>query len=274
MKTIVIATDFSDIAMNATRYGAEIAKNGKMKIVLFHAYHMPVSTADVPEVIPSLDLIEKYALEKIEEIRKTLISTFSENLEIECVCKCGFAVDEINNYCLDEKIDLIVIGMHGMGYISEKLIGNVTSALIRKAVCPVLVIDQNVRFDTPEKIVLACDYKDTENKTVLDPLKKLVQLFDSHVYVLNVVTDLTTEPKTEMVSDFMKIEHLLKNISHSFHHVENDDVVEGINQFVSNEKTDMVVMIPRKHSFIQRFFHEPNTKKMAFHSQVPLLALH
>ena len=51
-------------------------------------------------------------------------------------------------------------------------------------------------------------------------------------------------------------------------------MVAGINQFVADNKIDMIVFIPKKHSFFNSIFHESNTKRMAFHSTIPLLALH
>jgi hypothetical protein len=32
--------------------------------------------------------------------------------------------------------------------------------------------------------------------------------------------------------------------------------------------------MPRKHSLLSSLFHESNTKKMAFHTHIPVLTLH
>ncbi len=138
-----------------------------------------------------------------------------------------------------------------------------------------MAIDEHVRFKTPKKIVLACDYIETENNSILKPLKQLADLFNSHVYVLNVVDNSETSPKIpEAVSDHDKLENSLADIKHSFHYLQNENVIDGINTFIVERKMDMVVMIPRKHSVFKRVFSEPNTKQMAFHTKVPLLTLH
>lgn len=274
MKTILIATDFSKIAGNAITYGAEIALAIEAKIVLFHAYHVPPSTFEIPELIPSLEQVEKNTLDHLNKIKLDLVDKYQGRLTIECVSKCGFAVDEINSYVQDHKLDMIVAGMQGTGNLAEKLIGNVATSLLRHSKCPVLAIDKKVKFKSLKKIVLACDYKDLDNESVLAPLKDLVRLFDSHLYVLHVVNEEVAEPVSEVLSGFMQIQYPLKEVEHSFHTIENESIVDGIHSFVSDEKMDMVVMIPHKHSLLHSLFHLSDTKRMAFHSDVPLLALH
>lgn len=274
MKTILVPTDFSAASENAVNYAAEIAKATNAKLILFHVYNLPVTATEVPIVLPNTDELEKDCLEGLLRISTRLHSKLNTT-NIECIVKCGFPVDEINQYTQTSKIDLIVMGMRGAGYLTEKLIGSVTTSLIQRSNCPVLVIDEKVKFKNIRKIVLACDYNETENKKVLEPMKEFAHLFKSHIYVLNVLTrSEKVEPITEVVSDFIKLEHSLADTTHSFHYLSNKEIVAGINEFVSEGNMDMVVMIPRKHSLLKSVFNEPNTKKMAFHSTVPLLAIH
>jgi len=274
MKTILVPTDFSTVSENAVNYAAEIAKATNAKLILFHVYQMPIIATEVPIVLPNIEELERDCMEGLLRISIRLHSKLSTT-NIECIVKCGLPVDEINLYTQNSKIDLIVMGMRGAGYLTEKLIGSVTTSLIQKSNCPVLVVAEQVRFKQIHKIVLACDYNDTENKKVLEPLKEFAKLFKSHVYVLNVVRKSEPlEPLTEVVSDFIKLEHSLAETPHSFHYLSNEEIVTGINEFVTEGKMDLVVMIPRKHSVLKNIFNEPNTKKMAFHSKVPLLAIH
>jgi nucleotide-binding universal stress UspA family protein len=274
MKTILVPIDFSKAAENAANYAIEIAKITKAKVILFHAYHVPIVPTEVPIVMPELAELEKDCMAGLLKISARLRSKY-KTANIERVVKCGFAVDEINLYAEKHQMDLIVMGMHGAGYLTEKLIGSITTSLIQKANCPVLVIGENVKFKNIKKIVLACDYHETENEKILERLKEFAHLFKSHIYVLHVVPELElAAPVPDVVSDYVKLESTLADTDHSFHYLPNNEIVDGINKFVADDKMDMVVMIPRKHSILKNIFTEPNTKKMAFHSKVPLLALH
>ncbi|MBP9068333.1 MAG: universal stress protein [Bacteroidia bacterium] len=276
MKTILVPTDFSRVSNNAIDYAAELAVFSKSKLILFNSYHIPVAVTEVPAVIPDLDSLEKNSLLALKEIEKRLALSYGNKLQIECVAKCGFAVDEIDMYATNAKADLIVMGMKGAGYLTEKLIGSVTTSLIQKSKCPVLAIDEHVRYKLVKKIALACDYNETENEKVLYPLIEIARIFKAHIYVLNVENELEPVATTagHVVSGFIKLQNSLAHADHSFHFITTQNIVEGINEFIEMSNVDMVVMIPRKHSLLRDIFNEPKTKQMAFHSKVPLLTLH
>ncbi len=275
MKNILVPTDFSKVSNNAVDYAAEMAVLMGAKITLMNVYHVPLPVTDAPAVIPDIETIEKISVAALKEVEKRLALSYGNKLKIECVSKCGFATDEIDMYAHSIKADLIIMGMQGAGYISEKLIGSVTTSLIHRSKCPVLAIDEHVKYKIAKKIALACDYNEIENEKVLEPLKALARSFKAHVYVLNVEREL--EPVVfagQVVSGFMKLQNSLSNTDHSFHFITSENVVEGINEFVEMSEIDMIVMIPRKHSILKNMFNEPNSKRMAFHTKVPLLALH
>lgn len=270
MKTILVATDFSKAAENAVRYAAELRKQAKAKIILFHAFHVPVIASDIPPPIMDLDVIEKDCIKELKKIK----SKFELPVNTACVCKFGMAVSEINDYVEEQHIDLVIMGMQGAGFISEKLLGSVSTSLMKQAKVPVLIIDQKVKYKEIKKIVLASDYKDVASNDVFASLKEFAKLYEARVYVLNVEKKSSPTSPATIVSDFMKLEYSLENVDYTFHYVKDDDVVHGINQFVKEKKMHMVAMIPRKRSVFENLFHSSNTKHMAFHTKVPLLILH
>jgi len=273
MKTILVPTDFSDNAMNAINYSAEIALFTKAKIILFHAFHIPTIPSDVPYVMP-FDEIEKDALNALTKTKENIIHKYGKGLAIDCKATMGFAVDEINEMIHKLKIDLVIMGMNGGGYLSEKIVGSITTSLIRKAKCPVIAIGEHVKFKSIKKIVLACDYKKIDDISILEPLKEFIKLFKSHLYILNVNSEPGSMSSSEKSLGGAQLEHSFKELDHSFNFIENENIVDGINQFVDANNVDMIVMIPRKHTWIENLFQERNTKHMAFHSHIPLLALH
>ena len=275
MKTILVPIDFSKPSINALMYAAEIAKLTKSKLILLNVYTMPISSIETPVVMPIWIDIEKDCMEALEKQKRILNRKYGKSLEIKCVCKMGYAVQEIIKQSISENnIDLVVMGMRGAGYLSEKLIGSVTTKLIKQSDCPVLVINEKVKFKSIKKIVLAYDYEKNLNKTVLNPLKEFVKLFKSQIFVLNVVDPTQKVPSLKNAVAGVGIEHNLEEVKHSYHFIKSEDVIKGINTFVANKRADMIVIVPRKHKFLKSILHERNTKKMAFHTSLPLLALH
>ncbi len=275
MKEILAPTDFSKQANNAVNYAAEVAKLTKSKLVLLHVYSLPLITGDVPDFMPIWSDVEKESMEELNKLQKMLNILYGKSLKIECVCKMDYSIEEvIKHYIAEKKIDLVIMGMRGAGYLSEKLLGSVTTSLILQSNCPVLVINEKVSFKKIKKMVLAYDYENSINKAVLAPLIEFSKLFNSQLFVLNVINSNKKSPSVKTELSEVKIENYLKEIKHTYHFIQNDDIVNGINDFVKSKKVEMIAIIHRKHKFLNSVFREGNTKKMAFHTSIPLLALH
>jgi len=273
MKKILVPVDFSNLSDNALDYAVQLAKRTDAKLLLFHAYFVPVFVHDPMLMLPTEQELEKETLQSLEKAKQSVIKA-NPGLNVDYYATPGIPVEEINDYAKMQHVDLIVVGAQGAGYLEERVMGSTAALLIRKAKIPVLVIDQKVRFKEPEKIVLAVDFAKTDNRNVLKPLKELAAVFQSHVCVLNVFPTAQIIPTLGEISESFRLEHTLKYVHHTFFYTEHVDIVEGINDFVKQHHIDMIVMVAHKHSVISRLFREPLTKKMAFHSSVPLLALH
>jgi nucleotide-binding universal stress UspA family protein len=274
MKLILAATDFSKASRNALQYAAELAKKSKAGLVLFHSYMPPVIVSDVPIALPLPEEIEKEALKKLRRTAAGLRLKYGRALKLELVCQYGMAVDAITNYASESKADLIVMGMSGAGALEEKLVGSITTDVIKRSKTPVLSIGQNVKFKPVKNIIFATDYKETASPLTLDALKEIANLYKSHIHILNVLEASTVLPTTKQAVQGLKTEHLFDGYKHSFHAIVNKKVADGIHDFIKLRKIDMTVMVPRKHSVFHTLFKGRATKQVAFHTGVPLLTIH
>lgn len=273
MKKILVPTDFSILSDNALDYAVQLAKKTGAELLLFHANFIPTPLYDPLLIAPSPMEYENESLASLKKIEKRIHKNNPE-LKVTYHTVTGTPYDEIIEYAGKEQVDFMVVGNQGVGYLSERILGSTASLLIRKSKIPVIVIDKNVKFREPKNIVLAVDFAETENNSVLKPLIQLAKQFQSHVQVLNIFPESQSVPTLSEIAESFKLIHSLKFIHHSFFYRENTDVVAGINDFVETHDIDLVVMIARDHSAISRLFREPHTKAMAFHSKVPLLTLH
>lgn len=272
MKTILLATDFSPAAYNAMEYAVEMSKLSKATLILYHTYHIPLVSTEVPLPMPSLTDMERDCMEVLGKYAREINAMHGEGLTVECKCSCGFAADEIDILARECKPDLIIVGMRGAGILSQKLLGSVATTLIRRTAFPVLVIGDKVRFRSIKKIALACDFDETPVTAMFAPLKEIVQLFRSQVYVLNVVKEL--EPiTTPKAVEGLRLEHALEGVDHSYQFVYNDDVENGIDDFIKKQNVDLLVMIPHDKGVFGNIFGTHHTRNEAFHTQIPLLAV-
>lgn len=273
MKTILVTTDFSDAARNASAYALEYAKEFGYKILLLHVYHFPVIS--VPEeplmVLEDPKLIRKNNLDNLQE-EATWLSKNS-GVEIECkVCE-GFAVDEILSIQEEMAPAMVIMGMQTEAALSEFIIGSIATDVVRKSKTPVLLIPANATYQKIDKIALAYDYNVKQDLHVLEPLKNMVKSCNAQFYVLNVGKKLEIEEDAEKTIAGIKLENYFLGTEFIPHFSENNDFAAGVKDFVTTMNIKILAMIPHKHNFLTRLFKEGHTKKIAFHTTIPLLTL-
>lgn len=272
MKTILVPVDFSQACDNALDYALKFAQKAKLQIHLLNVYDYAFVLTEPYVWVPSSEELVKENLQRLEAIRDKILQQFDEQLTVKCHCEPGTVIDTVNAFAEKHQVDLIIMGMQGGGFVSEKIIGSTTTSLMRKSVCPVLGVGKEVKFDMPDRIVLAVDYQDANYMNILKPLKDLIAIFHAHLYVLYVVEP-AVKLEEEIVSG-VQIIRALEGIPYTEHTLAHEEVASAINQFVEDKLINMAVIVPRKHSFFHSLFHESNTKKLAFHANIPLLALH
>lgn len=274
MESILIPTDFSDVAKNATDYAIEIANLTKAKIFLLHVFQIPVIATEVPVIMPSYDELEKDNMRILKSYERELIDKYGKQLSIESIVRPGFITDEINDIAIEKNIDLIVMGLTGGSKFDEILIGSNATGVIKNVNYPTLIVPKNAKFNKIKTLAFACDFEEISKESLaLKKLNLFIKIFDAKLLIFNVL-----EPQEELsltaTAGEERISTIFQNIDHSVYFPENEDLVLAVNDFVKKHNVDILVMLPKKHGFLTRMFKESKTKKMAFHTSVPLLALH
>ncbi len=273
MKTILVPTDFSDASRNASRYAVNLAKFLNYKVLLFHVLHLPIlveGTFSATE-LPDLHEMEQEYQQRLEE-EVELLKKGTEVIIDYQTCS-GFTVDEIAG--LEEKVKpgLIVMGLSPADRISEFVFGSTGTDVVKRVQTPVIIVPEACHFKEIKKIVFASDLKMECEMKIHEPLKDIIDSFNSHIAILNVVKEQSDKIGKDDGVSGRRIEKYFENREHVYHFLENNDIIEGISEFIVSQQVDMVTMIPQKHNLIERLFKESNTTKMAFHVDVPLLTL-
>ena len=274
MKSILSATDFSDSAQNAVNYAANIAADLKARLILFHAFHVPIVASEVPTLMFTLNEMEKEGLANLHKLAKELMLEYPNLLEVECICRHGFVIEEIKTLVNKLNPELVVMGLQGQSVISEKLIGSNTSELVKQAKFPVLVIHGDLRFKPIQRILLATDNKIPENRRFLDPLIALTKTFAAHIHILKVIVNQQNNLQFENALKELALDKYLNETEHSFYEVRAHDVLDGINSFSEKNQIDLTVVIAREHDFFKSLFSKNNLRNIVYHASTPLLTLH
>lgn len=142
LKKILVATDFSEHAQIALRYGVEMAKQFSAEILICHVIPYPDLISQLPPTseayIPS-NLHEMH-VRTAEEQGQKLIAEHCQGVKASFLFRSGSPFVEIIHLAKDDNIDLLIIGTHGRGAVAHMLLGSVAERVVRKAPCPVLTI--------------------------------------------------------------------------------------------------------------------------------------
>ena len=273
LKNILVPTDFSICAKNALINAINIAEFSGAKLVLMSAFHVPV-----PHARAGTATIVHTLANEVEDVVKedfdTLVNSLPQltRIDYECVIKHGFAVEEVLSAIKDYQIDLVIMGTHGATGVEAVFLGSNTNNVIKKSKIPVLAIPENASLIEINNIVLASDYLEIDDYKKLDALKMIIELFNAELHVLHI------SPKQyisfESASEAKKLEHVLKGIKRSYHFQTHEKFEEGLNQYIDDHQIDMVVILPRAHTFLDRVLKRSHTSQIVFQSKTPLLTIH
>jgi nucleotide-binding universal stress UspA family protein len=142
LRTILVPTDFSDIANAALDYAGMLARKLGSKVIATHvlADRLYGAVGDYPsvgDVRTVIELQKEQADRRLEEVAE---SRLPKEIEVELRCTEGVPHVEIVRLAQENNADLIVMATHGRGFISHLLLGSTTEQVIRRSSCPVLVV--------------------------------------------------------------------------------------------------------------------------------------
>lgn len=144
MNNICVAIDFSDAMPCVLSEAVKIARPAQSTLHLVHviesspAYGMyGFSPEEIPMVGPSITEVRTAIENRLESIREELSTQgiFSKITLID-----GSPLEELLHYINTEKMDMLVVGSHGHGFLASMLLGSVAEGAIRKSKIPVLVV--------------------------------------------------------------------------------------------------------------------------------------
>ena len=272
MKKILVPTDFSKTAHVSAEYAVQLAKLMNAEIILFHAFHVPAPVTGVPAIVVSPEEMEEENVQRMRGIVDDLQSKYGSNINIECKSSIGFAVEGITEESKKGNYDLIVMGIAGASAIVETLIGSSTTAVMRYSKIPVLTIPADSTYKDINHITFAWDLHDISHPENMNVLFDIARSHKAQMDIVHIVEE-GAKHEVNIEKETNHIKQFAKDYEFVFSVTESNDVVEGLNECVDKFGSDLIALIPQKHSFFERLFSEPSSKKMAFHTHVPLLTI-
>jgi len=199
IERILCPVDFSEIAAStygsaqslARHYGAKLFLQHVVEFALpYYEYYAPAAY-----LVELRGTIRDNAEKKLQEFAK---SNTRDGVHPECIVSEGWVTSAILSVASAQKVDLIVLGTHGVKGVDRGALGSVADKVLRKAGCPVLVSRRRERHGAaPEgahdsiqlqRAVYCTDFSDPSHGA-LEYARSVAAEYGAELTLLHVVED-------------------------------------------------------------------------------------
>lgn len=268
MKTILVATDYSQAASNAVNYAAQLAKDTGAELLIFNVYRLSIHASNSMASATSIDHRFEQNKEKLESLTKETTDRFG--IPVNCELVEGDTIGGLKTFVTKHQVDLVVMGIES-NLIEYKLFGNTTTAAIKLMQFPLLVVPNDIQYRGIHKIMYAAESSYLKDGCELGFLKRFVKTLKAELEVFHVLTSKTEEASNEELEKV--IGDILHDVSHTFQYVKNPKVGDGIKAGLDLFPADLLVMIPHRIGFFESLVKGSNTNQMTVNTRVPLLVI-
>jgi nucleotide-binding universal stress UspA family protein len=207
IERILCPVDFSESSVRAYDYAQSLARHYQAKLFLQHvvdfilpayAYYAPASYLD--------ELFQKSRDDAREYLQEFAKSHTKNGVQPECVVYDGTVTEGILSFAEAQKIDLIVMGTHGLKGHDRVTLGSVAEKVLRKARCPVLVVRRPEHDSVSpgsaqapiqlRKIVFCTDFSDHSMRALEYALSAAAE-YDAELTLLHVLEDVPSPANIE-----------------------------------------------------------------------------
>ena len=280
MKFIMVPVDFSETSISASKYAMGLAAEMGAKVLFIHVdtnamvqptedYH-PLHDRDSPSEM-NYGFIAKALDDRLAQHATEMKEFGRDASEVFYVLKQGKLTDTLEAVAKENDVDLIIMGTQGASGWKKTFVGSNTTDVIEDLSIPVLAVPNNAIYKDVKRILYAEDLKENEVPSVKQ-LETIADSMDAELLVLHVNDgdneDLSLDHVQKLFRDYSKYRKL------SFFEVHDEDILEGIESAAKETKADIIAMQTRSRGFFDKIFDKSLTKKLAYHTDVPLLALH
>lgn len=274
MKSILVPVDFSEHAEHALEVAANFARKSNAQLLVLHMLGLSESylTKDESQEMAEAHYYMKLAKKRFDSF---LNKPYLKGLRVLQMVQNYKIFSEINYVAKENNVDLIVMGSHGSGGISELFVGSNTEKVVRTSSIPVLVIKVRRQDYSPNKVIFATDFK-LESVQAYKHLRKILSEWDSEVHLVHV--NLPNE-MFRSSSEKQKAARLFLEAAHGkdepenlhVHYVSDYSIETGIYYLAEKIQADLIALTTHGRSGLMHFFKGSIGEDMANHARIPVL---
>lgn len=258
MITLLVPIDFSENALDAAQYAVRWStKMESNRVILYHSNSYGNTANDI-------------LLKELESIKEQLIQ--KDKVEIICIVNNDGLTEAVATLEGQYQVSFIIMGITGRNKAGQKLIGSNVFQMSENVDVPVLVVPAKTRFKKIENVALALPIiADLKSHTPHNAIQTFVKTLGSNLMIVNVGRKNDKTPKPVLYAGLKDIFDMFEELIPTFHFLIAQNTTDSIADFARDNHAQLLISIAGKYGFLQGMFKSSVTKKLAYHSAVPLL---
>jgi nucleotide-binding universal stress UspA family protein len=271
MKTILVPTDFSPAAVNATDYAAAMAQAMNARLYLLHVYQIPASYGEIFLPVNEVDMTEG-AERYMKRLKDQLLDKTGGNVSIDTHVSTGAFFQELKAACEEQKPSAVVMGSQGTTAAERFFFGSHTVYAMKHLMWPLIAVPPGALFSSVKKIGLACDLNKVIHSIPVEEIKMWVKDFHAKLHIINTGRKEDFDPDVVFESGWLQ--EVFADLKPDYHFITGENTDEDILEFAEKNQIDLLLVLPRRHDLLDKLVHKSHTRQFVLHSHVPVMSLH
>jgi nucleotide-binding universal stress UspA family protein len=275
IERILVPVDFSDTSEMAIATGAAMARHFKAELTLLHVveykeYYFSV----LPEaklLMPRIETIKIEAKKKLDEMQSTI--KVDSGVRPHVITTSGNIESEIRDYASKEKMDLIIMGTHGISGYKEIFIGSNAQRVVTLSDIPVLTITKDCSAGF-HNILMPFD-DSLYSRYKVNIAGAVAEAYNAHVHILGILDSDDKDDMRKMKIKIHQVEGVIsgKNLQFTTEIKVARNMAKTAMAYATENNCDLMVINTGHESEITGIFLGAFAQQIVNHSTVPVLSV-
>jgi nucleotide-binding universal stress UspA family protein len=277
INNILIPIDFSETGLVALEHGVYMANLFKADLYLLYVIELmefPFNDDGASLLIKSdsEDELEDVVTKKFDEITKKINE--KNNVRVIPLIEKGRLINRIAETVKNNKIDMIVMGTHGVKGFSEYFIGSNAHKTVTICPCPVITIQTHAKQTGFNNIVMPID-DSPHSRQKVDTVIEIASHYGATIHILgliNVDEDIN-EKKFNIKID--AVETAVKNakVKYVRKTMKGKNIAVEAMNYSKEINGDLIVIMTDHESDLTGMFLGGFAKQIVNHSPIPVMSI-
>jgi nucleotide-binding universal stress UspA family protein len=289
IQRILVPVDYSECSRFACRFAIKIACRLGAEIKLFHTYYSPAfDLIELAGAVQTQSQLREEVTTNLEESEKETIDSFIKDLR-DYVNECGMPAvkfgyeiapgvpeDEIVRFSESYLPDIVIMGTKGKGTGMGSIMGSVTASVINRIAFPLLAIPEKYTFigeKNVKNLLYVTDFDESDFLT-LKGLMNLTDQLNLDIHCVHIGSDPKSWDTVRMegLMEYFRKSYGKSQVTYSF--INQKNLLYDLDNLIREKNINILSLTAHRQNIVDKLFKPNITKKLFYHTSIPLLVFH